>query len=144
MLVRVLDRLPFWRIWIVVVEDAEVRSGFGPDVIRLGRMHVRVVAVRGGKRVVVGSSVGDLLADIDLLAADSGGGGAVDKAVDEGGGGILIDLMKARRRTVIGLRPIVILERDHEDGLHLLRRGRRSACGNQRGGHSNCANSFGV
>ena len=69
---------------IVVVEDAEVGARFSPDVVRLGGMNVRIVAVRGGKDVVIRVGVGDLLADVLRYSVDLGPGGAVYEAVDEG------------------------------------------------------------
>ena len=105
---------------IVVVGHAEVGARFSPDVVGLGGMDVRVVAVRGGEDVVIGVGVGDLFADVLRAAVDLDPGGAVDEAIDEGSVGVLVDLLDAAGELVRGLRPVVVFHRDDEDGFDFL------------------------
>ncbi len=100
---------------------------------------MRVVAVFRGERIVIRSGVSDLLADIHLFAVNCGGRCAIDKAIQKRRSGIFVDLMEPRSRAVIGLRPVVVLERDNEDSLHLLRAGGCRTGGNQRAEYSDCA-----
>ena len=55
---------------IVVVEYAEIRARFRPDVVGLGRMDMGIVPAGRGQDAVVVRGVGHLLADIDLAAID--------------------------------------------------------------------------
>jgi len=101
-LIRHLDRIrrAVRVVGRVVVLDAEVRAGFSPDVVGLRWVHADA-------RVDVVRRVRDLARDA---------GAAVDQAVDEGGVGVQEDLLW--RCLCGGLRPVVVLHRDHEHGLH--------------------------
>jgi len=54
-------------------------------------------------------------------AVNHGSGRAVHQAVDEGRVGVLINLLDAAGELVGRLSPVVILHRDHEHRLDLLR-----------------------
>ena len=90
------------RAWIIVRVNPEIGPGFRPDVIRFGRMHALtdVVILRG---------VGNL--DRVRVAGRH-------QAIEVRRGGIAKDLLRTVTRA--WLRPVVVFQRDHEDGLDLL------------------------
>jgi hypothetical protein len=76
MLIGVLICAAWRRIGIVVVKDAEVRTGLRPKVIGFGRMNAGVVSARGRKNVMVRGDARELLADVeDSLRRRSAGDG---------------------------------------------------------------------
>jgi hypothetical protein len=73
-----------------------------------------IVPAGRGQDIVVGRSVGHLLADLDLAAIDRGNGGSVNQAVDERGVGVLENLLDGTGKLVGRLRPIVVFHRNHK------------------------------
>ncbi len=118
-----LRRRPAGRIGVVVVEHAVVRSALGPEVVRLRRMNVRIVAARRGQHVVIRHGIRHMLADIHHTAVNVGGRCPVDQAVDERRAGILVNLLNPAGGPgiVVGLGPVVILQRDDEHMFHFAR-----------------------
>ena len=120
MLLGVLDGRAAGCVGIVIVKHAEVAAGFRPDVIRLRGMDVRVVTAGCSEHVVIGVGVCNLLADVLGHVINLRPGSSVDEAVNKWSVGIHINLLYAAGELVRGLRPVVILHRNDEDGLDLL------------------------
>lgn len=121
---------------VVVTRHAEIVARLGPDVIRLGRMNVLVVSAAGDQNIVVGRGIGNLLTDVNHRAVHGGDRGSVYEAVDEGRVRILQNLLRLARKLVLRLGPVVILHRDHENALDLLRAGAKAAQCSQESQHA--------
>ena len=111
------------RVGVVVVKDVEVGTGFRPDVVGLGRMNSRGASAGVvGWNIMVCRGVGDLLADVDHRAVNAGPRRPIHKTIDEGRIGVLKNLLDSAGQ-LDWLGPVVILHRDHENSLDLLRAG---------------------
>ena len=89
-------------VGIVIIVHTKVGARFRPDVVGFRRMNARA-------RVNVPIRISDLVADA---------GRTVHQAIDERRGWIQKDLMGAGLSA--GLRPVVILHRDHEHLFHAM------------------------
>ncbi len=129
---------------IGVVQHAKVGARFRPDVVRLRRMDVRVIAAGGGQDVGVRRGVSGLFADVDDGAVNHRSGRAIHQAVDEGRVGVLIDLLDAAGKLIGRLGPVVVFHCNHKHGLDLLSmRGESARCCEQ-GTHSQRTEKSGV
>ena len=90
-------------VGVVIIIHAKVRACFGPNVVGFRRMNTHA-------RVDVRVRIGDLIADA---------GCTIHQAVDERRSWILKDLLGAGLSA--GLRPVVVLHRDHEHLFHSAR-----------------------
>src|SRR5579872_3388769 len=106
-------------VWIVVVGDSEVRSSFGPDIIRFGWVNVSVVAALGGQHIVVVGGIGRVLADVHQLAIDVYIRCAGDETVDERRIGILKYLLNSAGDRG-GLNPVVVFQGNDKHVLNLV------------------------
>jgi hypothetical protein len=104
---------------VVVVEDVKIRACFRPEVVGFGRMDVRIVSAGGGQNVVVGRSVGDMLADVLDAAIKEGKRRPVHKTIDERGVWVLKDLLNPAGDAG-GLSPVVIFQCDYENVFDFL------------------------
>jgi hypothetical protein len=116
-LIRILIRRAVGAKRVVVVEHPEIRGRLCPEVVRFGGMNVRVVSAASGCGVMVGRSIRNLLADVDLFVVDPHNCGSVYQAVDKRRICILIDLLDPRTERIDRLGPVVIFHRDYEDLL---------------------------
>src|SRR5260370_38669257 len=83
-------------------------------------MDIWIVSAGGGQHVVVGGGVRNLLADVDGRVVDDGIRGSIHEAINKWCVRVLIDLLDPSRELVRGLRPVVVLHRNHENRLDLL------------------------
>src|SRR4029077_19055478 len=68
---------------VIVIQDAKIRAGFGPEIVGLRRMNMRVVAAGSGQNIVVVGGIGDLLTNVDDLAVYDCKRGPAYQTVDE-------------------------------------------------------------